>query len=175
MPGRLSRRCLRCPISTSWQMAGKSFKRLLWLLLILCDKSIPDPFLGLNELDVEWVGEKSWTYRTTFAAPDGAATSSVYLLFQGLDTFAKVTLNGTVVLESDNMFLSHRVDITKVVKDSNTLFIDFDSAPLRGRALEKEHSDYRFIAHNGETGRLAVRKAQYHWVSLLTVPLGRRL
>ncbi|OAQ81177.1 beta-mannosidase [Purpureocillium lilacinum] len=130
---------------------------------LMANGRIPDPFLGLNELDVEWVGEKSWTYRTTFAAPDGAATSSVYLLFQGLDTFAKVTLNGTVVLESDNMFLSHRVDITKVVKDSNTLVIDFDSALLRGRALEKEHSDYRFIAHNGETGRLAVRKAQYHW------------
>ncbi|KAJ6443487.1 beta-mannosidase [Purpureocillium lavendulum] len=130
---------------------------------LMANGRIPDPFLGMNELDVEWVGEKSWTYRTTFAAPEGASGASVFLLFEGLDTFATVTLNGSVVLKSDNMFQSHRVNITGVLKDSNTLVIDFDSALLRGRELEKDHSDYRFIAHNGETGRLAVRKAQYHW------------
>ena len=75
-------------------------------------------------------------------------------------------LNDITILTSDNMFLSHRVNITESLRSSgtNTLVIDFDSALLRGRELEKKHPEHRFIAHNGETGRLGVRKAQYHWV-----------
>ena len=127
---------------------------------------IPDPFLGTNELDVEWVGEHSWTYQTTFSVPEVPEGASVYLLFDGLDTFAHVRLNDVSILVSENMFLSHRVDITRALRSgANNLAIDFDSALLRGRELEKAHPEHRFLAHNGETGRLAVRKAQYHWVS----------
>lgn len=115
---------------------------------------------------MEWIGEHSWTYQTTFSAPDVPEGASAYLLFDGLDTLAHVRLNDVSILESENMFLSHRVDITSTLKPgANTLRIDFASALLRGRELEKQHSEHRFLAHNGETGRLAVRKAQYHWVS----------
>jgi len=126
---------------------------------------IPDPFIGLNELDVEWVGEKSWTYRTSFSTPSLPANSKAILAFDGLDTFATVKLNGSVILESSNMFLSHRVDITDKFSSAgqNDLEIEFASALLRGRELVEEHPEYRFIAHNGEPGRLGVRKAQYHW------------
>ncbi|CAI6092577.1 unnamed protein product [Clonostachys chloroleuca] len=124
---------------------------------------LSDPFRDLKEIDAEWVERRSWTYRTTFPAPKDATGASVHLLFDGLDTFANVQLNNTVILESDNMFLSHRVDITKIIKSENTLVIDFDSAMLRGRALKNEHPDHKFVLFNGEAGRLAVRKAQYHW------------
>ncbi|KAL2828378.1 beta-mannosidase B [Aspergillus pseudoustus] len=132
---------------------------------LLDNNKIPDPFIGTNELDVEWIGEKSWTYQTTFTVPKVPDGASAYLLFDGLDTFASVRLNNVSILKSDNMFLSHRVPITNVVYASgpNHLVIEFDSALLRGRELEKEHPEHRFIAHNGETGRLGVRKAQYHW------------
>ena len=71
-----------------------------------------------------------------------------------------------MILEADNMFLTYRVDITdKATAGQHSLEIDFDSALLRGRELEKAHPEHRFIAHNGETGRLGVRKAQYNWVS----------
>ncbi|KAF4334987.1 beta-mannosidase [Fusarium beomiforme] len=125
---------------------------------------IPDPFLDMNELDVEWVGETSWTYRTVFDSPptDGA---SVYLTFEGLDTFAQVSLNNTIILESDNMFLSHRVNITNhlQLEEPNILVINFDSALLRGRELQKQYPGHRWELFNGEASRLAVRKAQYHW------------
>lgn len=127
---------------------------------------IQDPFIDRREIDVEWVGEHAWTYATTFPTP-AAEGGKIYLLFEGLDTFAVVKLNDKVILESENMFLSHRVDISGVVKPSgdNFLSIDFDSALLRGREIEKKHPEYRFIAHNGEAGRVGIRKAQYHWVS----------
>jgi beta-mannosidase len=129
--------------------------------------------LGTNELNVEWIGEHSWTYETTFDGPSVSQGSSAYLLFEGLDTFATVRLNDVTVLESDNMFLSHRANITAAVKPSavNKLVIDFDSALLRGRELQKQHPDHNYKAFNGEASRLCVRKAQYHWVRLSLGPL----
>lgn len=117
---------------------------------------------------MEWVGERSWTYQTEFASPQTPAGASAHLIFEGLDTFAKVFLNETVILESDNMFLSHRIDITKYLRAGsglNSLVIEFDAALIRGRQLAEEHPEHRFACFNGESSRVAVRKAQYHWVS----------
>ncbi|KAJ0413362.1 beta-mannosidase B [Aspergillus carlsbadensis] len=132
---------------------------------LLDNKKIPDPFIGTNELDVEWIGEHSWTYQTTFTVPSIPQGASIYLLFDGLDTFANVRVNDVPILRSDNMFLSHRVPVTNLLYPSgqNHLVIQFDSALLRGRELVKDHPEHRFLAHNGEVGRLGVRKAQYHW------------
>ena len=127
---------------------------------------IPDPFVGMNELAVEWVGEKSWTFRRTLPTkPKGYGDAILILAFDGLDTFAHVKLNGQTILKSDNMFVPHRVDISKSYKpdEENVLEIDFDSALLRARELEKEHSGHKWLGSNGEMARLSVRKAQYHW------------
>lgn len=124
----------------------------------------------MNELAVRWVAEKSWTYRTTFPSPektdDRARTD---LVFKGLDTFARVSLNGQKILEADNMFLEYRVEVGQLLKPSdgahtNDLQIVFDSALVRGRELVKQHEhEHDFIAHQTEQSRLPVRKAQCHW------------
>lgn len=133
---------------------------------------IPDPFVDLNELEVRWVGDQKWEYRTTFPTPrdflDAQATTPVTadLVFEGLDTFATVTLNGKVILEADNMFISHRVNVNEFLakdKADNTLEITFDSARKRGLQLVKEHPEHEFIVHQTEVSRGPVRKAQYHW------------
>ena len=58
------------------------------------------------------------------------------------------------------MFLSHRVDVTKHIKTTNTLEITFDSAYERGEKLRAENGHR--ICWNGHYGRVYVRKAQYH-------------
>ena len=66
---------------------------------------IPDPFVGDNEKAVAWVAEAAWEYRTTFAAADGVlAQAKVFLVCDGLDTLADVTLNGQLLGSTDNMF-----------------------------------------------------------------------
>ena len=130
----------------------------------------------MNEQDVQWVGEERWSYRCSFAHPRPSSHSScqrIHLVFEGLDTFATVRLNGKIILESDNMFLAHRIDVTGAVVKSrddellenktNDLQIDFDSASQRGRALVKAHPEHRFAGTLGGNERMAVRKAQYHW------------
>jgi beta-mannosidase len=108
---------------------------------------------------------KSWTYRLKLARPSIPEGSKAVLAFDGLDTFAHVKLNGKTILQSDNMFLPHRVDITEAVQSNShhDLEIEFDSAFLRAREIKDRHPEHKFICFNGDPGRLAVRKAQYHW------------
>lgn len=134
---------------------------------LLSHKLIPDPFIGKNELNVQWIGEKAWVYRTSFKTPTVIASSAkAVLAFDGLDTFATVVLNGKTILETDNMFIPERVDVTSVLKNDgeNELVITFDSAYLRGWKLVEKYPDHKWGCWNGDDSRLAVRKSQYHWV-----------
>jgi len=49
------------------------------------------------------------------------------LQFDGLATLCQVWLNDVIILESDNMFVSHLVDISKKVKPKNILYLCFRS------------------------------------------------
>lgn len=62
-------------------------------------------------------------------------------------------------------FIAHHIDVTGCLRSNapNTLQIDFDSALLRGRAVQNAHAEHRYLASLGSPERLAVRKAQYHW------------
>ncbi|KAI2642337.1 glycoside hydrolase family 2 protein [Xylaria nigripes] len=131
------------------------------------NKQIADPFVDLNELTVRSLAEKRWIYKTQFSKPapiTSELSTTTELVFEGLDTFATVILNGTEILKSDNMFISHRVEVTGYLRDQNELEIHFDSAMLRGRQLVEEHShEHTFYVRQTEVSRVPVRKAQYHW------------
>ncbi|MBV9147290.1 MAG: glycoside hydrolase family 2 protein [Acidobacteria bacterium] len=96
---------------------------------LLANKIIPEPFYRDNEKRLQWIGQEDWQYQTSFDVP--AATLSrkhVELLFQGLDTYATVFLNGQGVLRADNMFRIWRVDAKPYLKaGSNTLLVVFRS------------------------------------------------
>ncbi|THW01368.1 putative beta-mannosidase [Aureobasidium pullulans] len=142
---------------------------------LIANDVIPDPFLGFNELKCEWVADKSWTYRTTLPDVGAAKDGQIHeLVFDGLDTFATVKVNGDVILESDNMFIPHRVDVTKNLKHNtpNVLEIDFRPALTEGRKIKDAHPEHKWVGFNADMARLAVRKAQYHfgwdWGPVLT-------
>ncbi|KAF2200574.1 glycoside hydrolase [Delitschia confertaspora ATCC 74209] len=132
---------------------------------LLKNEKIPDPFLNFNELSVRWVAEETWTYRTEFT------TSNLYrsdsrrtdLVFEGLDTFTSVYFNGEKILESDNMFVSHRLDVSSNIQARNVLELVFEPARKKGLELMKQHSEHTFIVHQTEVSRGPVRKAQYQW------------
>ena len=59
---------------------------------------IPDPFVGDNERRVQWVAEADWEYRYQFAVtPELLRQPHIWLVCDGLDTLATVTLNGHVL------------------------------------------------------------------------------
>jgi beta-mannosidase len=93
---------------------------------------LEDPFIGFNELSARWVNEKSWTYRNVFQKPEVPAGSSVFLVFDGLDTFATVKLDDQTILESDNMFLAHRLRVSTQLRLISTVpyfeLVNFESS-----------------------------------------------
>lgn len=99
---------------------------------------IPDPYLDLNEITVDWVGRCDWQYETRFDWTDDGA-SHVDLVFAGLDTFARITLNGVVLGETQNMNRTYRFAVrSHLVEGENHLVVAFDSAWRRGDALEEK-------------------------------------
>ncbi len=181
MPARLA----AVPVDQGWVFKQADQDDSHWLpvgqfptnvhLDLLANKLIPDPFMGKNEELVQWVGERKWVYKTSFVtlpvdAAVSAAKTATVLAFDGLDTFATVVLNGTTILESDNMFLPHRVDVTSTIAPpggTNELVITFDIAYFRGWERIEQHPDHKWGCWNGDNSRLAVRKSQYHWVRFL--------
>ena len=64
--------------------------------------AISDPFLELNETDVQWVGEVDWVYKTQFDLKFSLGDEEkAVLVFEGLDTLAYVYLNGKEILRSE--------------------------------------------------------------------------
>jgi beta-mannosidase len=93
---------------------------------------IPDPFVGDNEKHVAWVAEADWEYRYQFdAVPELLNQPQIWLVCDGLDTLATVSLNGYELGCAANMFRQYRWDVKSLLKvDDNELHIAFDS-PVR--------------------------------------------
>lgn len=130
---------------------------------LLAAGQISDPFWHTNELAVQWVGEADWLFRCAFelSAEDLAAGPGA-LRLDGLDTFATVLLNGAQVHQGENMFVPARVDVSALLRAGpNELGILFESALRKGRAIETRLG--RRELWNGDSSRLYVRKAQYHY------------
>jgi beta-mannosidase len=130
---------------------------------LLAAGQIPDPFVGLNESAVQWVGESDWLYRCRFSLPPGMRDySAIDLCCDGLDTFATVWLNGVPLLSNDNMFVPRRARVEGLLADGvNELLIRFESALRRGKQRERQYG--KLTAWNTDPSRVYVRKAQYHY------------
>lgn len=90
---------------------------------------IPDPYLSDNEERLQWMWRTSWRYALTFAATPAGPGERVDLVFDGLDTVATVTLNGTELGQTFNMHRSYRFDVREALAPgANELTVDFRSA-----------------------------------------------
>lgn len=120
---------------------------------------IEDPFYGHNDLKCQWVEEKVWWYRSTFEFHDGEGKEDRYeLIFEGLDTFATVYLNGIELGSTENMFISHTFDVTRELNQGkNVLAVKFDPVHLH----VKDKVQYYWSGFSKK--RIWTRKAQSHY------------
>ncbi|MBI1423650.1 MAG: glycoside hydrolase family 2 protein [Gammaproteobacteria bacterium] len=87
---------------------------------------------------------RDWWYQCRFDA-EGTSAPARFLRFNGLATLADVWLNGERILQADNMFIEHVVDVSRLLQKNNELVIRF-------RAL---------------TAALAERRARPRWKTKL--------
>ena len=121
---------------------------------------IPDPFVRMNELDVQWIGSQRWLYRREFEVePDLFMEDAVCLVAEGLDTYALVKLNGHIVGETADMFVEHRFDVKRFLKvGRNMLDVLIDSSVMNSQKLQRQYGALKVAL---EPHRVYVRKAQY--------------
>ena len=104
---------------------------------------IEDPFYRMNEHDLQWIDKADWKYECTFTAgKEILHRSNTELLFKGLDTYADVYLNDSIILQADNMFREWKVDCKGLVKEENTLTILFRSPT---KTAEKIYDNYEYV------------------------------
>ena len=131
---------------------------------LLHHEKIVDPFLDADELQVQWVGEEAWIYRTRFSKPRVEHENVIYeLVFEGLDTHSTIFLNSKEIKRTDNMYLEYRINISELIEEDNELEIRFESTFLLGKRIEKEAKVKPLFCHNGDQSRLQVRKAPYSY------------
>ena len=142
---------------------------------LLANGKIEDPFWRTNEADLQWIDKEDWEYQTTFdVSPELLKHDRIELYFEGLDTYAAVTLNGTEILKADNMFREWRVDVKKHLKPGeNVLNILFRSPITVGlERLENQTYNIKVFGNDqaehgqvpgGKRVSVFSRKAPYHF------------
>ncbi len=122
---------------------------------LLNNGKIEDPFYRLNEHDLQWIDKLDWEYKTTFNVnPEFIEKDIIELNFKGLDTYAEVFLNDSLVLSTNNMFREWKVKCKELIKtDENNLRILFKSAIKIG--VEKHDAlDYIIPTSNNDLSEL---------------------
>ena len=104
---------------------------------------VPDPFIGKNEAPIQWAGLTGWEYHTTIdATPALLARDHLDLVFDGLDTFATVLVNGRPLLTADNAHRRWRADAKPLLHSGrNELTVRFASpiGTLQPMVLAEPH------------------------------------
>jgi beta-mannosidase len=127
---------------------------------LMANGLIPDPFYASNEKLVQWVDTCDWEYRLVFMADEKLlAHEHISLVFYGLDTYADIYLNGSLLQKSENMFVSWELECKdKLQKGDNELRIEFLSVSRESK------KSYRALPRPlPYDERVAVRKAQYQF------------
>jgi len=129
---------------------------------LLKKQKLADPFYGLQEKDAYWVEKKEWWYKNEFWLDEFNSQwekkKKIELVFEGLDTFATIYLNGEKVGEADNMFIPWRFDVTDKIREKNILLVKFSSAISVLKEIQAREEPLRA---GSEPARVYGRKAQY--------------
>ncbi|MFT3890580.1 MAG: glycoside hydrolase family 2 protein [Anaerolineales bacterium] len=136
-------------LSGAWQMRECEANSSKWIpatvpggtyMDLLTAGEIPDPFLGENEKQVQWVAERDWEYCHEFIVlPELLNEDRVELVCEGLDTVAEISLNGQPLAQTNNMFRTYRWDVKeRLVPGINAVSVIFRSPVAYVDSRQKE-------------------------------------
>lgn len=131
---------------------------------------LDNPFQGTNERIAQWVENQDWFYRCVFDLLESEHLSTSpkqELVFQGIDTYAEIRLNGSMLLETSNMHRTFVLPIPDTIQSPCTLEINLKSAVKSGMKVMANQK--RLIPTSNESRPLnertssVTRKAKYQY------------
>jgi beta-mannosidase len=126
---------------------------------LLDNELIEDPLIGDHENKVQWVSGETWEYRTSFSLEQSILSRNhLELNFEGLDTYASVYLNDSLILKANNAFRHWNIDVKPILKLQNTMRIIFEPTSNFEEA-QKAKLSYELPEGN----RVFTRKAQFQY------------
>jgi beta-mannosidase len=133
---------------------------------LLNNKLIEEPLFDNNEMRLQWIAEKNWTYRTEFNVNDSVLKfKAVDFIFEGIDTYADVFINDSLLFTADNMFVEWRVDGKKYLHSGmNSLRVQL-YAPVALAGKFAKGLKYQLPTSDEVVPNVApfIRKAPYHF------------
>ena len=140
----------RISLDGKWQLSGKR-ENLSADTQIKLTASVPgcvqldlseagflpkDLFFGENITEAEKYEEYEWWYEKRFTYTQNA--KNAFLVFEGVDCLAKYYLNGRLLGESDNMFISHEFPLDGLLLEGENVL----TVHIRSAILEADKRDY---------------------------------
>ena len=95
--------------------------------------AIPDPVVDDNEHALGWIGESDWEYATTLPIV-GAGAECIDIVFHGVDTIARVEVDGIQRAESRNMHRTWRASAPELADRSAALRVTLASPIVAAEA-----------------------------------------
>ena len=93
---------------------------------------LPDPYFGTNPLLCQKEENKHLWYAKTFTL-DEIPAGLMYLRFEGIDTFAEIFLNGTLIGCCDNMLIEHEYVADGLVLGANEIVVHILPTAIKAR------------------------------------------
>ena len=133
-----------------------------YLDLMACG-TIPDPFYGMNEKEVQWVADADWEYKRVFDISSGElAHEQINLVCEQLDTLCEVYVNGMLAGRGKNCHVRHTFDVKQLlhVGENELRIVFFSPVNYIRKAYARLKTPPNF---NGTNGIPHIRKPQCHF------------
>ncbi len=125
------------------------------------NKIIPNLYFGTNEKNLNWIDTTDWIYQCYFDfKPSLTGRKNIAINFDGLDTYADVYLNDSLILNANNMFRQWIVNIKSIIKPGqNKLQICFHAA----KRITDSIAQSQLPLTRPDNSRVYARKAQFQF------------
>lgn len=152
------------PVKKEWFAAGShgSVQEML-----IERGELPDPFYGENETKFSWIENHEWEFSAVFALSGKELSCKfIEIEFPCIDTYAKVYLNDSLLLQAENAFHPYRLQVRDLAHiGENRLRVVFTS-PINYHRQSYDAMTTKLPAPNdvGEIGISSMsRKPQYQF------------
>ncbi len=134
---------------------------------LLANGAISDPYYRNNELALQYLENKNWHYRRRFSLRESdLGAQRIELICEGLDTYARVVLNGVELGRTQNMFREWTFAVGPQLQVGDNQLDIYFTSPFAHQAERVQSLGYVLPADN-EAGEQKYgpfcRKAPYHF------------
>jgi len=124
---------------------------------------IPNPFEADNEHRVQWVAQRDWVFKGNIRVPGELLEEDrVWLCLDGLDTLAEVSVNDSILGETDNAFRTYSWEVKELLKPGNNVILVNFKSPVNF-VSEKQKKQPLLSPDQSIPGGPHLRKAPCQW------------